>query len=670
MPSTNDTLSTPEHLSTELSYMLERWFMSSSTLSDTVSSMIMRNLILPAMSQNIKQHEIGEYSSTGNTFTFSFDEKELTKGNQVLKAVRNAPTSKYQINFPPNGVDAISPLYVREILQQFPDTNHIFWNYPDVLHTPPEHEVGDDATDDAEKQAAADEKRNKHVNPLFEAGYQYVKAQLESEDFTRAEDTTLYGLSLGGGVAAHVARRLHEDSQPFHVNLIADRTFSNLSDIPSAYIDFYVDKFTLLLSAGGTNLYDLAVPLVQTLSENILGDDNRFSEATAKKVINWAAALLTLLTSILVAELTAASIGLVIAGLMASVGVLIASLIANIGYYFSVMLSAIPGIRFFAPYVNALFNFIAETIHLGFDLVASLSGLAVISALSIPAFVIGLIIGGCLLLPSLFASNENTATAESNPENAQSDEENPPQNTEEPSEETPRAPNIDLQQITRVPLGPAIRMACTATTGEIHTASNVRRILNRKNHGNVTIINSKADFVIPPGAALNTGLGFTANKAVDATQFLMEKLVVLFICDPNAIATISEQLSRRQYQPAAESFGFTDIEAATTAFQSDNFNFSAVPAHLASGDLERAVTALGFENTMACAKAFGLEVPEDENEASKHKDALPKFGDNRYVRSIWHNFASHTGTLQDDDIDRDLTHDTIAENYLPNGARK
>lgn len=63
---------------------------------------------------------------------------------------------------------------------------------------------------------------------LFEAGYQNVRAHMHTYNIA-ASNIVLIGHSLGGGVAAHVANRLHQEGYP--VELKIHKSFSSISAV-------------------------------------------------------------------------------------------------------------------------------------------------------------------------------------------------------------------------------------------------------------------------------------------------------------------------------------------------------------------------------------------------------------------------------------------------------
>ena len=118
----------------------------------------------------------------------------------------------YEIFCCGNGQDAMNVYSVAVRISKQPNKNYIFWNYPGV---------GCSAGD------------SHSVHDLFKAGYQQAKRLLDQG--IPAQNITIHGLSLGGGVAAHVTRQLHEEGYLVHLDV--DRSFSQLSAVIPASIN-------------------------------------------------------------------------------------------------------------------------------------------------------------------------------------------------------------------------------------------------------------------------------------------------------------------------------------------------------------------------------------------------------------------------------------------------
>ncbi|MCH9755693.1 MAG: hypothetical protein K0U37_00675 [Gammaproteobacteria bacterium] len=335
-----NNISFPEDLSKSLSLLQERWFMTSNTLSDYIGSHMMQSQIgqdqfgiLPALGKPKRDKAPTKADYQQRTHQIKITEKN---GAHTLKAT-TTHSKKHQVFFGGNNQDVLHPDFVKAMLKANPSQNYIFENYPGVDN----------------------DLKIKQINPLFAAGYQQVKTLLTSG--VSAEDITLYGLSLGGGVAAQVASRLHAEGYP--VNLTIDRSFSSLSAV--------------------------APPFLEALLENMPDLKKKYGK------------LLPLGTSMAALAVTGASLGTALAGLIASIGVLISSLIASIGYYTSLVLSMIPGFTFLANGLNDLFSGLAGCINTCFDVVASTVGGLVGLVGLVSGSIVGAVVGAFLSLQLL-----------------------------------------------------------------------------------------------------------------------------------------------------------------------------------------------------------------------------------------------------------------------------
>ena len=183
--------------------LFERGLMTPSYLSKIVVA-----IILPAQSESyvtknnplsLDRHELKKIKAT-HTLT-----KPLVNGLDTLEAklIADNVSPKYEVFFCGNGQDAMS---LRLLNSRIKDKNYIFWNYPGV---------------------GCSDGTAYSVHDLHESGYRQVKRLLA--EGILAKDITLYGWSLGGGVAAHVALKLHEDG--YAVNLTVDRSFSRIAAV-------------------------------------------------------------------------------------------------------------------------------------------------------------------------------------------------------------------------------------------------------------------------------------------------------------------------------------------------------------------------------------------------------------------------------------------------------
>lgn len=184
--------------------------------------------------------------------------------SETLCMASKIPDSRYVIYYPGNAQDAMNPDFIYHFLQwRGGYSNYIFWNYPGT---------------------GLSEGWTNSVDDLFNAGYQQVK-NLMSMGVT-AENITLYGFSLGGGVATHVARQLHEENHP--VNLVVERSFSVFSYVPNTLFNTAFEDATML----------------------------------KRRVV---------LSAVISFALTGIALGTTIAGLVSSVGLLIANVIDAVG---------------------------------------------------------------------------------------------------------------------------------------------------------------------------------------------------------------------------------------------------------------------------------------------------------------------------------------------------
>jgi len=123
-----------------------------------------------------------------------------------------------------NGQDAMSIYSAARCIDTNVNKNYILWNYPGVGSSAGDSHSADD---------------------LFKAGYKQAKRLIDQG--IPAKDITLHGLSLGGGVATHVARQLHEEG--YSVNLEVDRSFSSLAAVIPAMTKKIKPKYAPLITS-------------------------------------------------------------------------------------------------------------------------------------------------------------------------------------------------------------------------------------------------------------------------------------------------------------------------------------------------------------------------------------------------------------------------------------
>ena len=212
---------------------------------------------------NFESFDTNYYVPMATTHTFT----SLSVGGiETLEAKKKNPdlNQEYEIFCCGNGQDAMHFVTAYSRITAQPNKSCIFWNYPSVGNS-------------AGGAHAA--------NDLFKAGYQQARRLLEQG--IPAKDITLHGLSLGGAVATHVARQLHEEGHL--VNLEVDRSFARLSAVVS--------------------------PLVKN---NMLNND--------------VYGMAPLISSVIALSVSGVALGTTFAGLVASLGLVTASSIAAISY--------------------------------------------------------------------------------------------------------------------------------------------------------------------------------------------------------------------------------------------------------------------------------------------------------------------------------------------------
>jgi len=212
--------------------------------------------------------------------------------------------SDYQVFFCGNGQDAQDKFHEQAQVQwksSHHSTHYTYWNYPGVARSTGSANTTDD---------------------LIEGGYKQVKRLLDDKKIP-AHKITLYGHSLGGGVAAQVAKRLHQEGHLVHLTI--DRSFSSVASVmPEAYAEL-------------NRKYPLFTPIMPMITLSISG----------------------------------LALGVVTAGIIASIGAVLASLTT-------------PMIE---PYINNAFNFIGSiagaVIGLSALVIGAIVGIALGALLSI-----------------------------------------------------------------------------------------------------------------------------------------------------------------------------------------------------------------------------------------------------------------------------------------------
>lgn len=327
----------PEALADKFYSLKERGFITPNMLSEYIGSHLMQTAALAAVSTPPDSYTIEAYTQQK---THHFELTRSENGAQTLRAI-SSNAKQYQIYFAGNTQDALEPNYIKEMLQANPNTNYIFWNYP----------------------GACRYKGVTRFDLLFKAGYEQVK-KLRNEGIP-PEDVTLYGYSMGGGIAAHTTKKLHEEDYP--VNLTIERSFSSLSNVVSPLLYHVLDTKT-----DWRTRYARHFPLG---------------------------------TSVIAFALIGTSIGTALAGFITSTSVIAATCFAATGYCLSSILAFIPGLLLLSNSLNELFN--AHAIHLNvcFDIIATTVGSVVALAGLIAGAVLGAVFGAILSIQLLFTDN-------------------------------------------------------------------------------------------------------------------------------------------------------------------------------------------------------------------------------------------------------------------------
>lgn len=213
------TLKFSDRLSFLFSHLYERSFMTPTHLSTLIMFAVLpATLIVSKKKKEVYNH--GNHKVTRINFK-GLDTTEYCKpGN-----------TKYTLHFGGNGQDSITSHNITD-----EDQNYVFWNYPRVGISKGLHPLEPNS-----------------AYAQFEAGYQQAKRLLtRKENPVSAADLTLNGFSLGGGIATHIARRLHQEGYP--VNLTVDRSFSKIARFIPSQLEFqFVDRDCYILKLRSKN---------------------------------------------------------------------------------------------------------------------------------------------------------------------------------------------------------------------------------------------------------------------------------------------------------------------------------------------------------------------------------------------------------------------------------
>ena len=371
----------------------------------------------------------------------------------------------YVVHFCGNAQDAMTIYTAHSVAKS--KKNHIFWNYPGV---------------------GGSKDSGSTIEDLIEAGYQQVKRVLNQN--VPADKITLSGLSLGGGVAAQVARRLHEEGHLVHLTI--DRSFANLRSVVPA----------------------------------LLTNHQQYEEH--KKMA-------PLLTSCLAFSLSGIALGTTFAGLIASIGLVSANAIAALGFAIAYLMRAIGfivqtlvsllgeiiafpislfsrdagqaikdffddlgeslsyAVNYASSIVHECIATIAWLVETGVNLLSSIIGGGIATMGAVAGTMLGLVVGGFLSLQLVW--------------------------TDQP---------------VAVPMTPAFGAVLFSSCCEMNSVHAIGKILKedmKAKHANkpepqIEVINTMDDNIIWPEASLNTGLGFKPGviPAVNERQRLFNRI--------------------------------------------------------------------------------------------------------------------------------------------------
>jgi alpha/beta superfamily hydrolase len=392
-------------------------------------------------------------------------------GLETLEAKQKQPNpnQQYEIFCCGNGQDAMHIYTAYNRIATEPNKNYIFWNYPGV----------------GSSKGGAHSTHN-----LFNAGYQQAKRLIDQG--IPAQNITLHGLSLGGGVATLVARQLHEEGHL--VNLEIDRSFARIASVIPA-----------------------------SLKRNMINEDTSKQSSYAP-----------LITSTVALALSGVALGTTFAGFVSSVGLVTASATAAIGYIGAFCIQAVGFLlqeimtiigemiafpfSFFSKSISddikSLFNNIGYSLAYPFNLAAfaineTFSTIA--SFLDNAVNLISSIVGGAIAIGGLVAGSLAGLVFGA-------------------------LLSIQLlwtEKPLTMPMTPAFSAALYSSCCEMDSVSEMHRLLNadnkpeniRKKQPKISVTNVIDDEVIDVAASLSIGLGLKPGKpSDDENRPLKEKI--------------------------------------------------------------------------------------------------------------------------------------------------
>jgi len=385
-------------------------------------------------------------------------------GLETVEAKVKAKTDqsqKYEIFFCGNEDDAMSVSLWRAKIQKDKGKNYIFWNYPGV------------GSSKGSVYSAHD---------LFKAGY--TQARRLIDEGINAQNITLYGYSLGGGVATRVARLLHEEG--YLVNLEIDRSFASIAPV-------IPEKFKDVLGMGheksSEGVSELAPLITSTVAMAISGVALGTTFAGFVSSLGFVAAT------------SAAAIGYLGAGYLQAIGFLLQEIMTFIGAVLACPVSICS--KWIGDHIKTLFTNIGYCFAYPFNLVAFAIN-ATFSTLS--SFIdnvvniVGSIVGGAIALGGLVAGIFSGLVL---------------------------GLILSLQLLWTkkpfvMPMTPAFSAVLYSLCCEMNSVYEMRRLLkvdHNDEEPKISVLNTLDDEVIRVNASLSKGLGFVPKNTNQDQRF-------------------------------------------------------------------------------------------------------------------------------------------------------
>lgn len=434
----------------------------------TVESWFARNHVNKVNFDQIKTYVYDKITQTHTFSSLSVD------GLETLEAKLKQPNlnPQYKIFYCGNGEDAmhLGVAYTR-ILNE-PNKNYIFWNYPGV-------------------GASLGGAHSTHH--LFKAGYQQAKRLIDQG--IAPNNITLHGFSLGGGVAIHIARQLHEEGHL--VNLEIDRSFARIASvIPAIFTRHMTHKETSKQSSytplsSSTITFGLLGVALGTTFAGFVASLSLLA-ASALEAIGYIAAYCIQALGFMLQE-TISVIGKIIACPFSlfskSIGDDIQSSFNNMAYYLAYVVYLV------AFAINESFAALALLVDSIINLLSSIAG-GVIAIMGLVAgSLMGLIFGALLSIQLLWT-------------------------------DTPLI----------IPMTPAFSVLLHSSCCEMDSVTEIHHLLNispksenrTKGQAQIRVSNVVDDPMIDVEASLNVGIGFNPRKLSDDENRPLKEKVTSF----------------------------------------------------------------------------------------------------------------------------------------------